>query len=371
MNGVDDTENLRRLQKAMMTCTYCGFCKSVCPTYEGIGWDTSVARGRIILSYGLLMREIDSDASVMKSLYQCTTCKECERRCPSGIEVVDIVESARRALIASGKVLPPHQRVIQNVRNFGNPYSESRRVQEIIGEGDRGAELGYFAGCTAAYRNTNIALATTSILRKMKERFVVTDAGCCGSVLQRIGLSGDEIKAVMERNVEGITARGVNEVVFSCAGCYRMFKEEYPRHVKVDFKVKHVTEFLAERDVKIRPFQGKLTYHDPCHLGRHMGVYDAPRRILARIPKAEVIEMQRHRETARCCGGGGGVRSAFPELSEQIAAQRMKEASFADVLTTTCPFCVNNLSRGRDLCASRTQVLDLMEFLEPLVEERT
>ncbi|MDD1743352.1 MAG: (Fe-S)-binding protein, partial [Methanomassiliicoccales archaeon] len=101
-----DAKHLRDARNAMMTCTYCGFCKSVCPVYEGIGWDSSVARGRIILAYGLLNKDIPADESVVRNLYQCTTCKDCERRCPSGIEVVEIVERARRDLVANDLMLP-------------------------------------------------------------------------------------------------------------------------------------------------------------------------------------------------------------------------------------------------------------------------
>ena len=364
-----EAKNLREAQGTMMTCTYCGFCKSVCPTYEGIGWDPSVARGRIILSYGLMRKDIPADESVIEHLYQCTTCKDCERRCPSSIEVVDVVERARRDLVASGNMLPRHRKVVESVRSHGNPYGEAKRVQEAVGKGKEGSELGYFVGCTAAFRNPGIARATSSILRKIGEDFSVVDEVCCGSVLQRIGVDEEEVKGMMERNVEGISSQGVDEVVFSCAGCYRMFKEEYPRHVKVDFKVKHISEFLAERDVELLPFQRKITYHDPCHLGRHCGVYEAPRKLLARVPGAEFREMPHTKDTSLCCGGGGGVRSAYPDLSEKIAARRVEEASFADVLVTTCPFCVNNLRVGGKSCGSDVQVMDLVELLEPLVEE--
>lgn len=363
-----EAKNLRAAQGTMMTCTYCGFCKSVCPVYEGIGWDSSVARGRIILSYGLMRKDIPADESVVEHLYQCTTCKDCERRCPSGIEVVEVVERARRDLVANGKMLPRHGKVVANVLAKGNPYGEAKRVQEALGLGRKGAELGYFAGCTAAFRNPSIARATASILDKLGEKFSVVDEACCGSVLQRIGVDEGTVQGIMERNVDGIASQGADEVIFSCAGCYRMFKEEYPRHVKVDFKVKHISEFLAERDVKLSPFQGKVTYHDPCHLGRHCGVYEAPRELLARVPDLEFREMPRSKDTSRCCGGGGGVRAAYPELAEMIAARRVDEASFADVLVTTCPFCVNNLKVGGSSCGSKVRVMDLVELLEPLVE---
>jgi len=363
-----EAKNLRAAQGTMMTCTYCGFCKSVCPTYEGVGWDPSVARGRIILAYGLLRKDIPADESVVEHLYQCTTCKDCERRCPSAIEVVDVVERARRDLVASGKMLPRHAKLVANVVAHGNPYGEAKRVQDALGLGGGGGELGYFVGCTAAHRNPSIARATASILSKLGEEFSVVDEACCGSVLQRIGVDEEQLKEIMERNVEAISSAGKEEVVFSCAGCYRMFKEEYPRHVKVDFKVKHISEFLAEREVKLSPYQKRITYHDPCHLGRHCGVYEAPRKLIARIPDAEFREMARSKDTARCCGGGGGVRSAYPDLSEKIAARRVEEASFADVMVTSCPFCVNNLRVGGESCGSKVRIMDLVELLEPLVE---
>ena len=116
MSETIDAKNLRKVKKELMTCTYCGFCKSVCPTFQMVGWDPSVARGRMILAYGLLQKEIPADPSVMEYLYQCTTCKDCERRCPSKISVVDVVESARRDLVAAGHILPRHRAIVEKVR---------------------------------------------------------------------------------------------------------------------------------------------------------------------------------------------------------------------------------------------------------------
>jgi len=365
-----EANNLREAQGTMMTCTYCGFCKSVCPTYEGIGWDPSVARGRIILSYGLLRKDIPADESVIEHLYQCTTCKDCERRCPSSIEVVDVVERARRDLVASGAILPKHRKVVDSVLAHGNPYGEARTISEALGLKKRKAPLGYFVGCTAAHRNPGIARSTMSILNKLGEDFTVVDESCCGSVLQRIGWNEEAVTDLMYKNVQAVEDLGVDEVVFSCAGCYRMFKKEYPKHIDVDFKVRHISEFLAERDVRLSSLRRRITYHDPCHLGRHSNVYDAPRQLLAKIPDVEFTEMNRSKETARCCGGGGGVRSAYPDLVEKMAARRVDEAAFADVLVTTCPFCVSNLRLGKNSSKSQVEIMDLVELLEPLVVDR-
>ncbi|HTY47039.1 MAG TPA: (Fe-S)-binding protein [Methanomassiliicoccales archaeon] len=363
------TRNLDKLRQTMMTCTYCGFCKSVCPTFEAVGWDGSVARGRIMLAYGLAQGDLPADESVAEYIFQCTTCKDCERRCPSGIEVVDVVEGCRRDLVAADRMLPQHRRVRESVRKHGNPYGEERSVAEALSTEKKKARLGYFAGCTAAYRNPAIAKAAMSVLSKLDEDCTLVDELCCGSVLQRIGCPEDEVAKIMRRNVDSIAAQGVDEVVFSCAGCYRMFKEEYPKHVKVPFKVTHMSELLAAKKPRLAALDKKITYHDPCHLGRHSKVYEAPREVLRSVPHAKYQEMPRSRELAGCCGGGGGVRSAYPELSRKIAARRVDDAKPADILVTTCPFCVANLRAGKEEAGAEIEILDLVELVDRLVQE--
>jgi len=362
-----DAKNLREVRKELMTCTYCGFCKSVCPAFEGVGWDPSVARGRMVLSYGLLQKDIPADDSVIEALYQCTTCKDCERRCPSKVRVVDVVERARKDLVAAGKILPRHKSVVDNVLKFGNPYGERKDVRAALGKEDKNAEIGYFAGCTATYRNPKIAKATMSILDKLDVDYALVDELCCGSVLQRIGWNDEDVRSIMQRNVDAIKKRGVKEVLFSCAGCYRMFKEEYPRFVDVPFKVRHISEFLADKDLHLKEGKGVITYHDPCHLGRHSHVYEAPRKVISKIPGVTFKEMPRSGETARCCGGGGGVRSAYPDLSSKIAAKRVDEAAFADMMVTACPFCVNNLNVGKESSSSKVKIVDLVELVDELL----
>lgn len=362
-----EAKHLKDVQKTMMTCTFCGFCKSVCPVFEDIGWDSSVARGRIIQSYGLLQKELPADPSVVENIYQCTTCKDCERRCPSSIEVVDVVERCRKDLVENGIMLPQHRRVVENILTYGNPYGEKKSVVETLGLKPRNAEVGYFVGCTSAYRNRNIADATLSILKKLGEDFTLVDESCCGSVMQRVGWNDEDVVAIMEKNVKAVEDTGVDEMIFSCAGCYRMFKEEYPKFVKVNFKVRHVSEFLADKDLKLAPLKKTVTYHDPCHLGRHCHVYDAPRKVLATIPDVNFREMARYADTARCCGGGGGVRSAYPDLSGKVAGRRVAEAEFAELLVTACPFCVNNLKVGKDAIGSKVEIKDLVEIVDPLL----
>lgn len=361
------TDKLEAVRNAVNVCTMCGFCKSVCPSFKAIGWDAALSRGRIILSYGLLNGEIEADDSVVENMYTCTTCADCVRRCPSKVKIVDIIEMCRADLVKNGHILPKHKAVCENILKYNNPFGEKKSVVETLGKKPKKAKIGYFAGCTATYRSKKTSQASLSILDKLGVDYTTIDEVCCGSVMQRIGWSDKDVVKYMKKNVEAIKSLGVKTLVLSCAGCYRMFKEEYPKYVDVPFEVLHMTEFLAKKKLKLKPVKGIVTYHDPCHLGRHSGVYDAPRDVIKMIPKVEFKEMEFSGKTSHCCGGGGGVRSAYPEQSKRIASTRVEEAAAtgAKTIITTCPFCVSNLEFG--LGSKKMKVVDLIELVDELM----
>ncbi len=359
------TDKLEEVRNAVNVCTMCGFCKSVCPSFKAIGWDSALSRGRIILTYGLLVGDIEADESVIQNMYTCTTCADCVRRCPSKVKIVDIIETCRADLVKNGHILPKHKAIIDNVLETGNPFGEKASVMETLGRTPKKAKVAYFAGCTATYRSKKTSEASLSILDKLGVDYTTLDETCCGSVMQRIGWDNDDVVKLMKKNVDSIKALGVETLVLSCAGCYRMFKHEYPKYVDVPFEVLHMAEFLAKQDLKLKPLKKIATYHDPCHLGRHCGVYDAPREVISKIPELDFREMEFSRELSHCCGGGGGVKSAFPEESKAIADTRMSEAEFADMIITSCPFCVNNLLAGKG--DRKTEVVDLVELVDSLL----
>lgn len=359
-------ERAKKLEKEMLTCTFCGFCKSVCPYFEDNQWDPSVARGKVILAYGLARGEIPADESVVQRMYQCTTCKDCERRCPSNIKVVDIVESARADLVEAGCILEPHKRIVENIRKTKNPYGETREVD--FGVQRKEAEVGYFVGCTARYRSPEIANHAISILRKLNVDFTLVDEVCCGSTIQRIGAKEREVVKLMKANIEAAKKLKLKKLVFTCAGCLRMFKEQYPKYVEVPFEVEHLVQFLARWNLKLKPFPKRIIYHDPCHLGRHLKIYDEPRKVLSMIPEAKLVEFAETRDSARCCGGGGGVRSAEPQAAQRIASKRVKSASdIADVIVSACPFCVTNLKFGNELVKVDIEIKDIAELVDDLL----
>ena len=363
-----ETKNAWNLEKEMMTCTYCGFCKSVCPVFDISNWEGVGPRGKVILAYGLREKEIPADESVLERIYQCTTCKNCERRCPSDIKVVDIVESTRRDLVANDFIYPAHKQIIDRLKATGNPYGETKKVT-FKHEDKTKAKIGYFVGCTARYRLPDIANSTISVLEKLGEDFTIIDDACCGSTIQRIGWPDAEVIKLMESNLKKIESKGVEKVIFTCAGCYKMFKKVYPKYTKLNFEVKHITEELAAKAPKLKPLKKKITYHDPCHLGRYTGVYEEPRKIIKSIPEAELVEMEFNKSTAMCCGGGGGLKAAFPESAKEIAANRIAQAESvkADLLLTSCPFCVTNLNAGKEKKGSKLEIKDLIEIVDQLI----
>jgi Fe-S oxidoreductase len=356
-------EKIAKVSDALTTCTMCGFCKAVCPSFKAIGWDSAVSRGRIILTYGLLVGDLKVDDSVMENIYTCTTCADCTRRCPSNVDIVEIIETCRADLVENGHILPKHKAVADSVLKHNNPYGEEKSAVKTLGIEPHKAKIGYFAGCTATYREKQIAKSSLSILKKLGVDFTTVDEVCCGSVLQRIGIDEKHAVNLMKKNVEAIKSLGVETLILSCSGCFRMFKEEYPKFVDVPFKVLHISEFLANQDLKLKPLGNvKVTYHDPCHLGRHCKVYDAPREVLKKFPEINFKEMKFNKSASRCCGGGGGVRSAYPEEAKDIASTRLDEANFADIIVTACPFCVANLSGAKG--DRKVKVIDLTELVD-------
>jgi Fe-S oxidoreductase len=251
---------------------------------------------------------------------------------------------------------------------YGNPYGETEKRGEKFGKIPKKAKVGFFIGCTPAYRNQNIAKTTMSILDKLGVDYTVIDEVCCGSPLQRVGGNDEDIKKLVDHNLDSVEELGIETLIFSCAGCYNMFKNHYPDFRDFKFTPMHITEFLAQRDLPLKPLQKTITYHDPCHLGRHAKVYDAPRRIIAMIPKAKFKEMELNREMARCCGGGGGLRSGYPDISKRMAGRRVEDAKFADLILTSCPFCVNNLIFGKELTDNDIEIKDIVELVDELLE---
>jgi heterodisulfide reductase subunit D len=210
-----------------------------------------------------------------------------------------------------------------------------------------------------------------------KEIALSKDEWCCGSIALRIG-DDQSLLEFIQHNINEFKKMGARVVFTACAGCYRTWKKDYPEILGEDlpFEIKHITEILVEllnnNQIPFKAEEGeikKVTYHDPCHLGRHMDLYEIPREVILKVPGIELIEMKRNRKTAWCCGAGGGVKSQFPELAIEISKERIKEAieCGAEILTTSCPFCINNLMNAYDDIEPEIQkkilVIDILDLM--------
>lgn len=211
----------------------------------------------------------------------------------------------------------------------------------------------YFRGCTAREKQTDISKATEKLLNLAGVGYhILEDENCCGSVLLRTGFL-KEAQEQIEKNTECLKDE---KIIASCAGCYKTLKEDYE-----GLDVIHISQLLSHL-IKEGKFDFKksdldVTYHDSCHLGRHMNVFDEPREVIENV--ANLVEMENIRENSLCCGAGGGVKSAYPEIAAQMAKSRIAQAKNTDcnVLITSCPFCKLNLEN------EEMEVLDLTEFL--------
>lgn len=377
-----DTKGITAVQLMEMdSCTRCGECVQWCPTYSASGQDPGLApRDKILRwrdymnkSYGLRAKlfgpkEISEEElnEFTNDLYQCTTCGICETVCESGIDTINLWEGLRANLVKRGQGPYGKQKYFfKLVSEYGNPYMEPAEKRTAWMPEDvevkEKADIVYYGGCTAEYKQTKLAVATARVLNKLGIDFAMLgeDELCCGSPLLRTGQS--ELENIARdctiKNVENIKAKGASKVLYACAGCYRTSIVDWPKLYgkPLPFEIVHITEFLADliKQGKIKwekSINKTVTYHDPCHMGRHVGTYDAPRYVLENIPGIKLIEMDRVKEYSRCCGAGGGMKAGIPDLALNVGEERMEDAlkTNADILTSACPFCKRNLSDARD-----------------------
>ena len=393
-----DTKNLTAVQLMELdSCTRCGECVKWCPTYAatdgkpGLAPRDKILRWRQYMnkSYGIRAKlfgpqEIpQSELEEFKDdVHSCTTCGICGTVCESGINTVELWEALRANLVKKGIGPYGKQNMFPKlIGQYHNPYLLDQKdrlawVPDDVKIEDK-SDIVYFTGCTAGYKQLTLAFATSRVLNKLGIKFAMLgeDEWCCGSALIRTGQAhvNDMMPLqVAKHNVEAIQKKGAKKVLFACSGCFRAAKVDWPRLLgkELPFEVVHITEFLADliKQGKIKwekSIDKTITYHDPCHLGRHVGVYDAPRYVLTHIPGVKFVEMERIKEFQRCCGAGGGVKAGIPDLADGVAQSRVKDAleTKADILSSACPFCKRNLMDGRDSMKADIDVEDVIELV--------
>ncbi|AJE03542.1 Fe-S osidoreductase [Geobacter pickeringii] len=355
-------------------CYQCGLCDSVCP------WNRvrQFSMRKIVRQGTFGLTEIEQE-----DIWRCSTCGTCPSRCPRGVNQIEAGVAMRR-IGAEYDVYPGHVGTIRNVvaslTSEGNSLGGDR-TQRGDWANDlpvkpyaEGMELLYFTGCYLSYdpRMRKVAAATAAILNKAGVDFGILGSkeSCCGESIRKTG-NEELFKRLAKENIKQFIDNGVKKVLVSSPHCYHTFMNEYPEF-KVNFEVVFISQYIGQlinegRLTITGEFPKTVTYHDPCYLGRHNGIYDEPRDVLKKVPGLELLEMADNRETSLCCGGGGGRIWMETPKEERFADLRLRQAVDvgATVLATSCPYCITNFTDSSlDLADhEKVEVKDLAEII--------
>lgn len=363
---------------AFKRCFQCGLCDTVCP------WNRvrTFSMRKIVRQATFGMTDIESE-----DLWLCTTCGRCPKRCPRDVRQIESGVSLRRIANEYG-VFPASVKPIRTVNaslvGEGNPFGEERQNRANWAEGlsvkafDEEMEILYFPGCYLSYdpRLKKVARATANILKAAGVDFGIlgTKENCCGESIRK---TGDEelFKRLARENIKTFIDNGVKKILVSSPHCYHTFKNEYPEF-RVDFEVVHISQYLFElinqgRLELSQDFGKKVTYHDPCYLGRHNGIYEEPRGVLQQVPGLELNELPESREDSLCCGGGGGRIWMETQKGERFCDLRVEQAMAvgAQVLVTSCPYCISNFEDSKITLdvEEDIEIMDITEIIQAVI----
>jgi Fe-S oxidoreductase len=374
-------------------CVLCGSCyghgpanpmedepgfKSKCPPYEYYRFQRFTPKSRWLMSQRVF-HGLDSITPELKEvIYTCTNCLMCQELCgvrDDGYGPWDITVAMREEITAKEGPIEAHRPLYDGLKHHDNPWSQpkSERGQWAQGLGLKqlsraGATTLLFAGCSADRPSGKPGVvALAKLMLQAGEDFAILgeQERCCGLYAYDLGFRS-EYDRLEETNLATIKKAGIRRVVVACGSCQRTWRE-YAKKAGGGLEVFHGVEFiellLREGRLKFnKTIRRKVSYHDSCHLGRGCGVYDAPRNVLRSVPGVELVEMERNRRWAWCCGGGGGVPEAYPELAQWNADDRLREAerSGAELLLTSSSLCQRSFA---ECTQSRLPTQDLFDFV--------
>ena len=357
-------------------CYQCGKCDTVCP------WNRVrkfyVRRMINQAKFGVVPFESED-------IWLCTTCRNCVQRCPRGVEIIDVMRAMRRVLVPDGVVpasIPNLRSVMTSLASVGNPWGQEQNdrpnwAKELgVKEFTEGTEVLYFPCCYPSYepRLRKVAQATANLLNKAGVDYGILGAKemCCGESVRKAGNEA-LFKRLARENIKTFIESGVKKILVSSPHCYHTFRNEYSEF-KVNFEVMHISQYLFQliKEGRLTPskeYKKKVTYHDPCYLGRHNGIYDEPREVLKKIPGLELKEMADTREFSLCCGMGGGRIWEETAKNERFSDIRLKQAMDigAEVLATACPYCITIFEDSK-LTMKDSAVIEIKDITEILQE---
>jgi len=406
---MEKVKNLKEVESAALSCVACGQCRNpmwaskgrfgVCPVYSTDitpKFEAYFSRGKNMIIKSILWDDLPLSQDLANIFYQCTGCGSCEEFCHNSmnpnidfathkwVSHVEVYEALRADLVEAGFILEEHQEMNKALVEMDNPYGRDQTEKEdwmkdldftVKDASKEPVEYLYYVGCTSALSPSTrvVAQATSKILHKLGVDFGILGKQevCCGSVAKRTG-NLEAFNSTLKKNIKLFKENNIKKIITSCAGCYRTFLKDYAKELD-GIEILHTSEFLQkylkEHDIKLKKLGTVTTYHDPCHLGRHCEFYDPPREILDQI--SEFKEMHRIKGNAMCCGAGGGVKKAYPELAMEISNNRVQDAedTEATCLVSTCPFCHRNLMDALEKSGSALKMRDLTELILESLEK--
>jgi len=370
-------------------CFRCGYCKLTgdyydfnCPAYRKFMFETYSPGGRMWLIRAWLNGEIKNSKRFQEIIYSCATCANCVEHCVFTFseDLVNIFIAARGELVNKGIIPPTVRDYFKNISISGNPYKEPAEERGKWAEGTpveeyKDQEYLFYIGDVGSYdeRGKKIARAMGNLLIKtgLSIGILADKENSDGNEVRTLGEDG-LFKYLAETNISLFKEKGIKKIITLDPHAFNAFKNDYP-DLGGEFEVYHYTQILAPlmesgkmtlKDLKLR-----ITYHDPCYLGRHNGEYDAPRRILRSIPGIEFVEMEQNRENAFCCGGGGGnfftdILGGGEDSPNRIRVRQALDTG-ANIIAVACPQCAKMLDDAVKVeeLEDRIEVLDIAEIV--------
>lgn len=380
----DQKFNYSTLEKEALICARCGYCRNACPIYQVIGWESATPRGKISLAreiFALDQEEQMTDEFVQR-LSQCTLCGACADSCSTDIDTRRLWIELRERIAKKGKAPKGYQalrhNLIANKNITTNGNAERLDWAQDLDDPEQlkphsGAEVCYFVGCVSSFfpQASEIAVAVSEILSAAKINFTTLggDEWCCGFPLSGCGFAEDA-REFIRHNVERIKDLGIHTIIASCPSCHHVWKHDAAEFLEgYELNVFHTTEYLArlirDKRIRLKRMQEKITYHDPCDLGRNGGIFEAPREIIQSIPGVTLVELKHNRMKSLCCGGGGNLQSADPELTNAISVTRVQEIreSGASIVVSACQQCMKILSIAARKAGLPVKVMDINQLI--------
>jgi len=378
-----------RYEDIVHRCFRCGFCKFTgdysdfnCPSYRKFFFESYSPGGRMWLIRAWLNGEITNSERFQEILFSCATCANCVEHCVFTFsdDLVNIVIAAREEMVNKGIIPPSVRDYLKNISINGNPYKEPADQRGKWAEGTSvepydGQDYLFYVGCVGSYdeRAKKIAKAVGTILTHAGISFGILGdrESCDGNEVRTLGEIG-LFEFLAQQNISLFKELGITKIITLDPHAFNAFKNDYPA-LGGEFDVYHYTQVLApaveSKKIPLKEYPAKVTFHDPCYLGRHNGEYEAPRRILHAIPGLEVIEMDQSGENAFCCGGGGGnfftdILGGGEESPNRIRIRQVHDTG-ADIVSVACPQCAKMLDDGMKLeeLDGSLEVLDIAEIL--------